>query len=211
MSFRPASLTLLVLALAACGGGGGGGGVVNPPPTTKLGSITAQPGTIAVAAGSTSSIAASALDEAGAVISGATGFSFTSATPTIAEVSAAGSVLGISSGSTVVTVSLARDGVTKTATVNVTVTGTLPQSATVAASSTGTDFQPNRIAISAGGKVTFTFGQIPHNVTFDATTGAPSNIANSQNTTFDRVFGTAGNFAYQCTLHGGMNGSVIVR
>ncbi len=208
--FRHFSLVLLSAVLAACGGGGGGG-VVNPPPGQKLGSITVAQSTVTLAAGSTSSIAVTALDETGVAISGASGFTYQSSALAVAEVSASGTILGISAGSAIITVSLTLGGVTKTTTSNVTVNGTLPGSANVVANSAGTDFQPGLVVITRGGNVSFSFGVLAHNVTFAATAGAPGNIANSTSVVLQRTFDTVGNFNYQCTLHGGMNGSVFVR
>lgn len=209
ISARLASLAGLAAIFVACGGGGGGS-VINPPPTQKLGSITAQ-GTINLSAGNTATIAATALDESGSVITGVSSFSYSSNATAIAEVSANGTVLGVTAGAATITVSLTLNGVTKTTTVAVTVTGVLQLSANVAAGTASTDFQPPLVGIGRGGTVTFSFGQLAHNVTFEATNGAPGNIPNSTSTSVARTFNTAGDFAYQCTLHGGMSGKVIVR
>jgi plastocyanin len=58
--------------------------------------------------------------------------------------------------------------------------------------------------------VTWTFESLTHTVAFDGTSGSPTNIGNSTNTEVSRVFNTAGTFNYQCTIHGGMTGKVIV-
>lgn len=208
---RRISFVLLFATLSACGGGGdGGGGVVNPP-TPKLGSITVSPGTMNLNAGSTATIAVTALDESGASMGVTSGFSYQTSTTAVAVVSSSGTVLGLSTGASTITVSLTISGITKTATVNVTVAGTLPGSNNVAASSAGTDFQPALVAISVGGSVNFSFGQLTHNVTFDVS-GAPANIGNSSQTTASRTFTTAGDFAYHCSIHGSaMSGVVYVR
>ncbi|MEP7347751.1 MAG: plastocyanin/azurin family copper-binding protein [Gemmatimonadaceae bacterium] len=211
MRSRCALLVVLSAALAACGGGSGGGGVTNPPVVQKLGSITASPATIDITAGRTSAITVAAVDEAGLAIAGASGFTYQSSAVAVAEVSGTGTVLGISAGSATITVSLSLGGVTKTATVNTTVSGTLGVSANVAAGTASNDFQPALVGIARGGKVTFSFGQLEHNVTFDGGGGAPASIGNSTQTTVDRTFTTAGNFAYHCTIHAGMNGQVFVR
>ena len=74
----------------------------------------------------------------------------------------------------------------------------------------GTSFNPTTLTVAKGTTVNFTFQATTHNVTFGATTGAPANIANTSNQTVSRTFSAAGNFAYQCTLHSGMTGTVIV-
>ncbi|MFN8581025.1 MAG: hypothetical protein U0163_08640 [Gemmatimonadaceae bacterium] len=199
-------------ALVACGGGGGsdGGGVTNPPPVQKLGSITVSPSSLNLNAGSTGTLAVQALDETGAAISGASGFTYTSGTTTVAEVSSSGSVLAISAGSSTVTVSLTRDGVTKTATATVNVSGQLPSSASITAG-TNNSFAPNEVIIAKDGKVSFSFGAVTHNVTFDATNGAPANISNTSGVIVERTFTATGNFSFVCGLHAGMTGTVVVR
>jgi plastocyanin len=74
------------------------------------------------------------------------------------------------------------------------------------------DFNPDSVLIAVGGSVTWTWnsGGVLHNVTFAATTGAPANINNRASGSESRTFGTAGTFNYQCTLHVGMNGKVVV-
>jgi plastocyanin len=73
-------------------------------------------------------------------------------------------------------------------------------------------FSPSSVTITRNGTVTWnnTSGVL-HNVTFAAATGAPSNIDNHSSGSNARSFGTAGTFNYSCTLHGGMNGSVVVQ
>ena len=76
--------------------------------------------------------------------------------------------------------------------------------------SIGNDFfnAPN-IVVSAGTTVTWTWnsGQTEHNVTFaDASSGNKSGGA-----TYSRQFNTPGTFTYQCSLHPGMTGSVLVQ
>ena len=39
---------------------------------------------------------------------------------------------------------------------------------------------------------------------------APSDIPDRSNTTVDRTFNTAGTFGYDCGLHPGMSGTVVV-
>jgi len=71
-------------------------------------------------------------------------------------------------------------------------------------------FNPTTLTVTKGTTVTFTFLALTHNVTFDAGTGAPSNIGNSANTSATRTFSTSGSFGFQCTLHSGMTGKVVV-
>lgn len=207
---------VMTSTLLACGGGGDDdGGTTNPPPpppqnTQTLGSISVSPTSMNLTAGNTQTITVSAFDPQGAVISNPGTPTFTSAQVAVADVDATGVVLGITAGSSVVTVSLSRGGITRTATVAVTVTGQLPAIASVSTTS-GDVFTPSTVAIALGGSVTWTFGATIHNVTFGGTAGAPNNIGNSSGTQVSRTFTQVGNFSYTCTLHAGMNGQVIVR
>ena len=131
---RFARLCWSMLALVAVGCGGGDDGPTDPPNGNQtLGSITATPATLNLAAGSSGSIAVVALDTENQVITNPGSPTFSSANAAIAEVSGTGSVLGISAGSTQINVSLTRGGITKTTAVTVTVAGTLPTSAAVTA------------------------------------------------------------------------------
>ena len=72
-------------------------------------------------------------------------------------------------------------------------------------------YDPSALAVSAGTTVTWTWtGGTAHSVTFNA--GGPSSAVQS-NGTFDRNFGTAGQFSYFCTVHGAgvMSGTVTVQ
>lgn len=71
-------------------------------------------------------------------------------------------------------------------------------------------FNPVSLTVTKGTTVTFTFESVEHNVTFDATTGAPANIGNTSNGSVARTFSNAGSFGYQCTLHSGMRGTIVV-
>lgn len=78
-----------------------------------------------------------------------------------------------------------------------------------------TVFSPNFSQIARGDTVRFTI--VPssngegHDVTFKATAGAPENIKVTLNGVFTRVFTTAGTFHYDCFVHPGMSGDVIVQ
>jgi plastocyanin len=198
-----------VVGLLACGGGGDGGtGPVTQPKV--LDSVRITPGTLTLNAGQTGTVSAEALDASGSVISNVTGFTYTSSAPAVAELRGEGTVLAVGAGSATITVSLTRDGKTATASASVTVTGSLPSGATVTAGTNNT-FTPQTVVIARNGSVDFEFASVVHNVTYGSATGAPANIPNSSNTSVSRTFSTAGDFAYQCTIHSGMTGLVVVR
>ena len=213
---------VVVSVLLGCGGGGGGddGGTTGPPPpppppppgtTQTLGSISTNVTSINLVAGNTQTITVSAFDTQNAVIANPGTPTFASASNTVAEVDASGTVLGLFLGATTINVSLTMGSVTRTATVAVNVTGVLPSTADVSTAA-GDVFTPNKVAISRGGSVTWTFGAVEHTVAFTGAAGAPSGISSGgYSTSQSRTFTQPGNFSYNCTIHGGMNGQVIVR
>lgn len=71
-------------------------------------------------------------------------------------------------------------------------------------------FTPADIQVSPGQAVTWTWaqGSVTHNVTFSDGTGSGDKDAGS---TFAKTFATAGTFQYRCTIHAGMDGSVLVK
>lgn len=204
--------TMMMALVLGCGGGDGDGGPTDPPNGDQtLGSITASPASLVLAAGTTATIAVVAHDTENQVIASPGTPTFTSVNAAIAEVIGAGAVFGIGEGSTQVNVSLARAGVTKTASVAVTVNGTLPTSVGVTAGS-DLSFGPTMVAIARGGSVAWTFGSLEHTVSFGGAAGAPASITSGGvSTTISRTFNTNGNFNYTCTIHAGMTGQVIVR
>ncbi len=219
---RVIRLTYLVVtsALLGCGGGGGDdGGTTGPPPpppppgpTQTLGSISTNVTTISVLAGNTQTITVSAFDTQNAAISNPGSPVFTSTSGAVAEVDGQGIVLGLTQGTATVNVSLTMGSVTRTATVTVNVSGVLPSDAAVVASSGDYVFTPKNVAISRNGTVTWTFGGLEHTVTFSQTAGAPASISTGgYSTAVSRTFLTAGNFLYNCSIHAGMSGQIVVR
>jgi plastocyanin len=86
-----------------------------------------------------------------------------------------------------------------------------PNAASVQASETANVFSPQTVTIGKGGAVTWTFGTRRHNVTFVQTQGVPENVPNTVSDKATRTFAQPGTFAYVCTLHGGMVGTVVVK
>lgn len=83
-------------------------------------------------------------------------------------------------------------------------------SASVSAGSSSDVFSPPDVSVTVGGSVTWTFGARPHDVVFAGTPGAPNNIGVTTNAQVSRTFATVGTFPYDCTLHPGMRGRVLV-
>ena len=73
-------------------------------------------------------------------------------------------------------------------------------------------FTPSALTVHVGDLVTFSFGTVPHNVFFDATAGAPTDIpGNNASVSVTRTFATAGQYRYTCHIHPGMVGTVTVQ
>ena len=188
-----------------CGGGDDGDDGVGPTPVFTSVSITPASPTVIV--GLTEQLTAVAKDQNGANMSGAT-FTYQSSDASRATVTNAGVVSGVAAGTARITATGTVGTVTKTAFVDVTVT-TASATAAVTATASST-FDPRTVAVSRTGTVTWTFNLL-HNVTFATATGAPQNIADQATGTAQRQFNTAGTFNYQCTIHPGMNGTVVVQ
>jgi plastocyanin len=76
----------------------------------------------------------------------------------------------------------------------------------------GNTFSPFTANVSVGGVVRFHIFGDDHNVIFTpGTAGAPQDINVVRDVTVDRTFTKAGDYAYSCTVHPGMNGEIIVR
>ncbi len=86
-----------------------------------------------------------------------------------------------------------------------------PPGAGVVQATPNLTFQPAQTTVGVNRTVTWEFGAVPHNVTFATTPGRPADIAGfNANASIARTFATAGTFAYECTIHPGMRGTVIV-
>ena len=70
-------------------------------------------------------------------------------------------------------------------------------------------FSPASNSVPIGSKVTWTNSDTTaHTVTFDDGSADSGNLA--PGSTFDQTFATAGTFAYHCTIHSQMHGTVTV-
>jgi plastocyanin len=90
-------------------------------------------------------------------------------------------------------------------------TGTSQVPANTVIARTGNNFDPPSLTVTVGTTVSFTFESVGHNVAFDAVNGRPADIPTTANSTVTRAFGTAGTFTYRCTIHSGMNGTIVVQ
>ena len=171
--------------------------------------LTPNPGNVLV--NGTLQLLATAHDPGGAPLPAGGTITFTSSDETKATVNGSGLVSGIAAGTTQITAQASRGGVDRSDNAAITVGAqSFPLAAAVVAGNATQTFTPPSVDIASGGTVTWTFGALTHNVTFGAQAGAPQNIATSVNTDVPRTFGTAGTFGYNCTIHPGMSGTVIV-
>jgi len=132
-----------------------------------------------VSIGGTTALTATARDAKGVAIAGTTGFTYASATPTAGIVSAAGVVTGIAPGSTVITTSLTKDGVTSTGTATVAVTAPAPSPTTfLAPSLTGANERPTPNATTGNGSAVFSVAgtTVSYTVAFQGLTSAPTGL-----------------------------------
>jgi plastocyanin len=76
-------------------------------------------------------------------------------------------------------------------------------------------FSPSFVQIAQGDTIRFNI--VPalngegHDVTFDATPGAPASIKVTLNAIITRVFSSKGTFHYNCFVHPGMSGDIVVQ
>jgi plastocyanin len=127
-----------------------------------------------------------------------------SAAPSVATVSPAGIVTGVAPGSTSVTATIG--GITGSRVVTV----LAPNAGGEVVTMPGFSFVPFQVTIKRGDQVFFEFPRVSHNVIFAKVAGVPVDIQETANRTVPLTFNTTGQFAYDCTIHPGMSGLVIV-
>lgn len=85
-----------------------------------------------------------------------------------------------------------------------------PQPATIAATPQLT-FDPGELRVTVNERVTWDFEAVPHNVFFAEVPGRPADIPGfNSSTSASRTFTSEGRFDYECRIHPGMRGTVIV-
>ena len=175
----------------------------------KVASITVTPSTRTLAPAGTQPLTVRAFDALNNEIASAGTATFGSSNTNVATVSGIGTVTAVAVGDATITATLVTVDGTRTATSAITVSNqSFPAQAAVTL--TPSSFDPSIVDITAGGQVTWTnnSGNTLHNVTFAS--GTITDIGNHTSGSNSRTFPAAGTFNYQCTLHAGMTGSVIV-
>ena len=175
----------------------------------KIMSITVTPGTRTLAPAQTQVLTVQAHDASGSVVTGAPAATFASSNDAAATVDGGGTVTAVANGTATITATMVTVDGTRTATSTITVSNapTFPNTATVTLGPSS--FSPQSVDIAVNGTVTWnnTSGVI-HNVNFAA--GSISDIGDHSSGSTARTFGSVGTFDYQCTLHAGMTGTVVV-
>jgi plastocyanin len=195
-------VSLFTMLISACGGGGDSG-VTQAP---SVASVTVTGATTTLAVGSTSQLTAVPKDANGTVLTGLA-TTWSTSDQAKATVNGTGLVSGVTAGP--VTISATVGGVVGS--MAMTVTAPVIGATANVDATPGLTFDPAQVDVTAGGTVTWHFGTVTHNVTFTgAGAGTPANIDNTTSANRTATFTTAGNFPYHCTLHAGMNGTVVV-
>ncbi len=129
----------------------------------------------------------------------------------IATVTSAGVVTGVGVGTVSLQASVVDGAVPKTGSVQL-IVSSIPNAPTTAdVVMPGLTFNPVETVVKQGGTVRFIFPPLVHNVIWDPRlAGSPTDINTTSNVTVSRTFPTVGVFQYKCTLHPGMDGTVIV-
>ncbi|MBI1808840.1 MAG: Ig-like domain-containing protein [Gemmatimonadetes bacterium] len=206
LGVRMLPLAAVAAALGACGGGGGGDAATAPKPpanTPTLTSIALSITASSISVGGTAQLTATPRDQNGNAMTAAV--TYASSATGVATVSTGGLVSGVAAGTALITA--ASGSVSNSVSVSVTA-ATFPASAIV--TTPGNAFAPFQVDIASGGTVQWQFGSVGHNVVFDGTAGAPAGIVITSNANVSRTFAVKGTFNYQCTVHAGMVGVVVV-
>jgi plastocyanin len=208
--FRLASAAIVAaIVITGCGGGGGGNG--GPQPGAQVASVGVTTSATSTTLCGNVSLSAQPRDAQGNNLVRDVNWAAGN-TSVIALSSGTGtsvSATGIGAGTSTVT---ATSQTIPSTPITLTVTAPGQAPATAQVSATGaTSFAPTCVTVAAGGTVTWTFGPTTHNVSFGANKPPGGDINERTNTTDQRTFPTAGHFPYDCTLHPGMSGRVIVR
>jgi len=201
-TMRASAIFTIAVVSAACGGGGDTGPTGNggPKPVTSI-QIDGAKSTFLV--GESAQLTALPLDASGTVVSGAPAVTWESSTPAVATVGTDGTVQAVSVGSSSIKANIGSINATR-------VVNVLPVGVGAIVTMPGLNFAPFTATISRDQAVFFDFPALGHNVIFTQRAGAPLNIDVSAQVTISRPFATPGTFPYECTIHTGMRGEVVV-
>jgi plastocyanin len=213
-STRWASAALLAIAactVASCGGSDSGGTPVEPVAgvLTKVNAIVTDP-TVEIGQGTVASV--EGRDALGGTVAlGTRTVTWSSSNTAIATVTNSGAVNTVGVGSVTLTVSVQNGSSALTAATSLTVTKVADAPTTADVAMAPQLFIPSQTVVKLGGTVRFFFTPIDHNVIWNPRLpGSPSDILVTTNQTISRSFTTVGVYGFDCTVHPGMSGRIIV-
>jgi len=197
---RTAAVVVTAIVLAACGSD-------NPAaPSIQTVIITSSTQTIAV--GETVQLTATARDVNGLTVANAK-ITYVASPTSVLSVNESGRVIGVGPGTGTIVVT-AGGQPSPAYPITVTSTGSVAAVVTMQPNS----FSPFSTTIRVNQTVAFDFGSLAHNVIFKDRAqhpGVPADIPDAtSNKTVTRTFATAGTFPFDCTIHPGMSGQVVV-
>jgi plastocyanin len=199
---RFSALLALVLPAIGCGGGG----EPTPPLENPVSRVTIVASATSLLVGQSLQLGVDARSVTGVPIGAPGPVTWRSSDTRVATVDDAGRLSAVAPGTTNVSATVA--GVSGTTAFTV-ATGVVQEADVF---TPGNVFSPFRVTLAVGGTVRFHITGVPHNVVFAAgQAGAPANINLVSNVTIARVFPVRGSFAYDCTVHPGMSGQVVVQ
>jgi plastocyanin len=210
----PGAMLLAALLAVACGGDS-----PNAPPTGPVAGVLAAVSVSLTDAsmqlGQTTQASVMGKDGFGtAVPLGTRPVSWSSSNTVVATVSATGVVTGVGIGTTNIQASVADGSTARTSNAAIAVTGIAGAPITADVVMPGLTFSPFETLVKQGGTVRFIFPALAHNVFWDprltGSPAAPADINTTTSATVSRTFPSAGVFTYKCTLHPGMDGTIIV-
>jgi plastocyanin len=156
-----------------------------------------------IAVGEAAQLTTTARDVNGVPISYAK-ISFASLSAAVVSVNSTGRIIGVAPGSASI---VATSGVVSSQPYPITVTaGAVAAVITMQANT----FTPSQVTVRAGQSILFDFPADQHNVIFAARAGKPADIPTTSSKAVAVAFPTAGTFPFDCTLHPGMSGTVVV-
>ncbi len=139
---------------------------------------------------------------------------WSSSSNAIATVSATGLVTAVGIGTVNIQVSVADGATARIATAPLTITAIPGAPVTADVTMPGLTFSPFETLVKQGGTVRFVFPSLAHNVIWDprlsGQPAAPTDINTTTGVVVTRTFPNVGVFTYKCTLHPGMDGTIIV-
>ena len=206
------TLVLGTLALMSCGGGGD---KVVVPPTPVPGVITTLTTTVSdspleIGQGTSASVVATDGLGTSVRLAGRT-VTWTSSNRAIATVQTNGNIAGVGVGTANISASVAEGSTTITGTAPLVVTAVANAPLVADVSMQPQLFIPFQTVVKVGGTVRYFFTPIDHNVIWSPRLpGSPSDILVTRNAVVSRTFPTVGVYNFECTVHPGMSGTVIV-